>query len=506
VDSYIVDLFRGPGGWSTGLRSLGFTGVEVGLDIDKSACATAIATGHTETASVDIYEQDPAVFGRGMVDGLIASPPCPTFSAAGGRFGRLLVEIILRCLRDAAAGRDTRAECREEAYRLLKPIMWDKEFAASQRQGRPPIEGRAKGRAWRDACMSILVVEPMRWTVALEPKWIALEQVPDVLGVWKVMAELLRDQGYNVWTGVLEAERYGVPQTRERAILMADRERPVAPPPPTHQRFVPGEPAREEHTLEGVIAPWVSMRQALGVAAEYERRQSKDGRTGEPNRRRDPDEPAPTIAGESRNDSWVLGFPRAGDENGPQTDDGYRERDFRSIDEPAFAITEKARSAVLRQNGRGNATVRDVDEPAPTITGGHDFNERRWEVHDTGNTRGAGEPTTTGRVRDADQPAPPLTSRADQLEKRLSEPATTIQGDSRVWPRGHKQNSKDPPGKYEGRAGKNAIRVEPHEAAALQSFPPGYPFQGSRMAVFRQIGDAMPPVLAKAVLAELVRL
>jgi DNA (cytosine-5)-methyltransferase 1 len=543
----VLDMFAGPRGWSEGLRALGYTGREVGIEIDKAACATAEAAGH-EVVQGDIFEMDPHEFVgfASHVDGIIASPPCPTFSAAGGRHGRHLIDIILACLRDAAQGIDTRESARQEAYKLLLPIMEDKERFGARKAGREPNMKRAQGRAWRDACMSILVVEPMRWIYELRPTWVALEQVPEVQGVWQIMAELLRGLGYSVWTGVLEAERFGVAQTRERAILMADLERTAQPPHPTHQRFVPGEPARHDLTLEGEILPWVSMAEALGrgmtarpaptvqatsdsgggprpidggsharmvVQREidegrwlYERRGSKDGHTGQPNRQIPDDEPAPTIAGESRNDSWVVGFGREGDENGPQTEDGLRERDFRSIDEPAHAVTEKARSWVMRQNDRENGTVRAGDEPAPTITGGHDFNERRWEVHDTGNTRGEGEPHTDGRVRSIDEPAVPITSRADQLEHRMSEPATTVAGDSRIQPRGHKQSSIDPPGKYEGRDGKNAIRVEPWEAAVLQSFRPDYPFQGSRMAVFRQIGDAVPPLLARAVLEPLVRM
>ena len=54
------------------------------------------------------------------------------------------------------------------------------------------------------------------------------------------------------------------PQTRKRAILMASLDSPVHPPRPTHQAYVPGEPARHEHTLEGeMILPWISMAEAL---------------------------------------------------------------------------------------------------------------------------------------------------------------------------------------------------------------------------------------------------
>lgn len=504
------------------------------------------------------------------VRGLIASPPCQAWSMAGKGIGRTHdVEVCERAVRNVA---DVESRMALDADGLTVRDL----LATYAEECQDP--------------RSILVAEPMRWTLELLPTWTAWEQVPPVLGYWELCAELLRQHGYTVWTGLVSAEQYGVPQTRRRAILLAARDgRPVGPPPPTHRRYLPPKKLDAEmpslfdaaefqqhrvHPEDEHLRPWVSMADALGWS---------DG---------------------------LVGFPRRADDGTAVELDGetYRERDLRGTSEPAQAVTEKARSWTMRANAQTNAAVREADEPAPTITGGHDTGDRVWEVVDTGNTRGGTR--EHGRARMSDEPSAPLTSRADQLERRPhslrarthehdvpreadepaptmrfgaranavdwvpsaqrrdagpgaerdprpidapshydrrqgvteadgsrtmrrpiptdepaptigsaglatgrdvwvhERPATTVAGDSRVQPPGHKINADDEAAgrtDYDGRAGKNAVRVSVHEAAILQSFPPSYPWQGTRTKQFEQIGNAVPPMLAAAVLAAIAQ-
>lgn len=318
---------------------------------------------------------------------------------------------------------------------------------------------------WHDE-RSPLAAEPMRWASALRPTLLAWEQVPPVLDLWSHCAQLLGAMGYSTWTGIISAERFGVPQTRKRAILLASLEGTVQPPRPTHQAYVAGEPARHEITLEGELLPWVSMAEALGWDAgerTFDRRQTGGDGTPVPVVPDSAPAPAQTAQGLAKGrDVWRVGFPRNAD-NGEATPEGYRARDFRDETEPAFTVTDKARSAVkMRANNQPNAAVRSEDEPAPTIAAGHSTGDRVW---------------TEGR------------------------PATSVCGDPRIARPGHygSDDERDPA----GRSMTDAVRVSVAEASTLQSFPPDYPWQGSRSAQFTQVGNAVPPLLARAVLAAL---
>ena len=77
----------------------------------------------------------------------------------------------------------------------------------------------------------------------------------------------------------------------------------------------------------------------------------------------------------------------------------------------------------------------------------------------------------------------------------LDEPSITIRGKGPMLePEGTKSKS----------VAKAIRRLTPRECAILQSFPPDYCWMGTKTAVYRQIGNAVPPLLAKAI-AEIER-
>jgi DNA (cytosine-5)-methyltransferase 1 len=224
----IVDLFAGAGGWDEGLRELGYR--TVGIDVDHWACATARAAGH-ERIEADVAALDPEEFAP--VWGLLGSPPCQAYTNSGKKLGRLDKPHVTACAHELAAGHDTRAE-----------------HLAACRDPR-----------------SLLTVEPLRWAIALRPRWLALEQVPAVLELWSLFAGLLAAHGYKATAGVLSSERYGLPQVRKRAFLVASRDGAAELPAPTHRSYNlrrSGEVREDERDL----LPWVSMADALGWARD----------------------------------------------------------------------------------------------------------------------------------------------------------------------------------------------------------------------------------------------
>jgi len=60
------------------------------------------------------------------------------------------------------------------------------------------------------------------------------------------------------------------------------------------------------------------------------------------------------------------------------------------------------------------------------------------------------------------------------------------------------------PGPWTGPFHWESRRLRTPELAALQSFPIGYKFQGSRRERVKQIGNAVPPLLAKKMLEKTI--
>lgn len=251
TDKIVVDLFAGVG---VGVACKALGAREFGVEINEAAVATRDANDMV-TIYRDVWGSDALPFAMSAHGvnvwkdewTLWASPPCQTFSMAGNGAGRRALNDVLGIIERRQYV--DMAELREQAALL-----------GDERIG--------------------LVLTPLHYAHRFRPMFIALEQVPPVLPVWQAMAEELRALGYSVWTGNLQAEQYGVPQTRKRAFLIARRDGFIAAPPvPTHSKYY----SRTPEKLDPGVKKWVSMAEALEASARWP--QSR---------------PAPTVTGGGR--------------------------------------------------------------------------------------------------------------------------------------------------------------------------------------------------------------
>lgn len=515
-----VDLFAGPGGWDVGAQALGLH--VLGSEKDENACRTRRAND-LPTIEGDVRELDP-LEDRFDAPGLIASPPCQTFSTAGSGSGR-------RAMDDVLAGVETLMEG------WILPVYEDERTA--------------------------LVLEPLRWILARHRagrpfEWIVLEQVPNVLPVWKAYAIALATLGYSAKAATLSAEEYGVPQTRKRAILVARLGALVEFPTPTHTRYRHGHPQAE---IEPGRLPWVSMADALTwgiLGGSVETGQNSRVVGGTVPYSKSIDAPSPTVTGQTR--SW-----RVRSNYGTGGDPANRGE--RSADEPSATITSKAGRNVYVPTdapedsegpwafaGAGAAArkasgqvPRGTHEPAHTVTGGQsaawvpagspDASEEEWAYRNGNQANSAVRPVTdpaptahfgargndvrfvsnaqaNATVRRGDEPAPTIMAAHDHAERRWepnfadqsgtetdhewpeNRPSTTVAG------RGLVQNPGATANRFNGstKSRNDGVRVTPQEAAILQTFPPDFVWEGTKTSVFQQIGNAVPCLLAYRVL------
>lgn len=271
----IVDLFAGPGGLDVAADVLGIT--STGIEWDRNACETRKRAG-LKTLAQDVTKHGPACFPEANV--LAGGPPCQTFSVAGNGVGREALDSVLK-FKERLAEREERAQIDED----LKTM---------------------------DVRTS-LVLQPLRWVLdALDAKRpfkvIVLEQVQTVLPVWEEFGKVFEKNGYSVDTEVLRTERFGVPQTRKRAILIARLEgAKAALPKPTHHPYRKGA---ERQDSDFVHSKWVAMEDELPALRSRGRFKviSNYGTGGDPKARgvRLSCEPSFTITGKNSRNRVIM--------------------------------------------------------------------------------------------------------------------------------------------------------------------------------------------------------
>ncbi len=181
-----LSLFAGAGGLDIGFHDAGFEiveAVELEEKFTETLRANAVRGGYLDGVQprcIDVCEYDPDP--ELQVDFVIGGPPCQTFSAAGRR--------------------------------------------ASGVMGTDDPRGR-------------LFLEYVRVLEILRPTAFVFENVYGIVGAqggkpWRAVCEAFRDIGYRVHSRVLDAADYGVPQHRERLIIVGTESADYRFPRPTH--------------------------------------------------------------------------------------------------------------------------------------------------------------------------------------------------------------------------------------------------------------------------------
>lgn len=452
-----LDLFAGTG-WGVACQRLGIK--EAGVEIMPEAIETRTANG-METIYHDVWdgitltaEQHREQYGSYGL--LIASPPCQTFSLAGKGAGRAALDEVLEAIQ-------------LHAYKDADAL-------------------RAFGEA--HDMRTALVLSPLAYVWRDRPRLVAMEQVPTVLPVWEACAEVMREWGYEVKVEVLNAEQYGVPQTRKRAILVARRGGEVHLPTPTHSRYY----SRTPEKLDAGVQKWVSMAEALGWG--------DDSHTichgvQKHSARRPMTEPAATIA--FGHDSASVGFVSADTGDYMALREAKRDGSFQPVSVEQAAILQS-------YPGRGL-----TDRPSPTITGG-------------GTEAGGAEPIAKYHERYTSAPG-----WVGSTERLTTDEAAALQsyptGAAKNMGRGMVERYGDRPGRaidqpaFTLRASAGGTepggfiwdngdgttrKLETGEASVLQTYERPFIWCGTKTKQFLQIGNAVPPLLAEHILAALI--
>lgn len=455
-----LDLFAGTG-WGVACKRLGIK--EMGVEIMPEAVATRTANG-METVYNDVWDglqltEEKHREQYGPYGLLIASPPCQTFSLAGKGAGREALDEVLEAIE-------------LHAYKDADALL-------------------AFGE--KHDMRTALVLTPLAYIWRDMPKLVALEQVPTVLPVWEACADVMREWGYEVKVEVLNAEQYGVPQTRKRAILVARRGGPVDLPTPTHSRYY----SRTPDKLDPVVKKWVSMAEALGWGAI--------------------DQPSHTITAgvHGPTDRFASGGSSVRKQldakiGSPEWIDKPNQiKDARTTYGQRFDVEDVAAlqsyPTVFRNGNQAHAAKRPLDAPAPTIMFGARSNKVEWIESNKASDPAASGIRVTVDEASALQSYPTEAVKnmgrgmveryGDRPGRSIDNPAFTVRASA---------GGTEPGGFIWKNEDESTRKTTAFEVGTLQTYEPPFIWCGTKTKQFLQIGNAVPPLLAEHILAALI--
>ncbi len=467
----VLDLFSGCGGLSLGFHAAGFE-IAGSVEIDPLAAASHHLNFHdgveiqdpdllsrdiTKLEAIDLAAQlSPGTSADEAIDVIVGGPPCQAFARVG------------------------RAKLREV---------------------------RDHPTAFKQDPRGNLYLRYLNYVEQLQPVAILLENVPDVINygghnIAEETCEVLSSMGYVARYTLLNAVHYGVPQARERMFLIAYAEElstPVVFPEPTHWFSLPkGYHGSRQVALKHVRTHWsgrqMSLLQSEGSYVEASQAS--------------PDLIPAITARDALNDLPPITSHLSGD----------LKRGARHLNEfAAYRRVEPSSYARLMRTWSGFENGDGVYDHAIRSLSDRDFEIFR-------------------RMRPGDQYPEAHRIALEILAEQLN--ASEVQGSpirkgssayeslvSRVVPpydpakfpnKWRKMSATEPARTLMAHLGKDtyshihydsrqARTISVREAARLMSFPDGFHFVGTMNPAFRQIGNAVPPLMALGLARSLLK-
>lgn len=457
----VLDLFSGCGGISLGFHAAGCQ-IDAAVEIDELAAATHARNFHAHLGSeqqalharardITRIEPDELVeeLGLGPVkdafDILVGGPPCQAYARVG------------------------RAKLREIAEHP---------------------------RAFKVDPRGNLYLRYLHYVKATQPLALLVENVPDVLNygghnVMSEIAEALSDLGYTARYSLINTAFHGVPQMRDRVFLIAYRKElrasVVFPKAINHMVLPSGYDGTRSVALKHI--------------------DMFSGHKFEPADHGDNSLPGPVTCEQALGDLPPITLHL----------EGKLRRGARRFDElisyssksklspyarlmrnwPGFHSTEGLWDHVIRSLPRDAATFREMPHGAE-YPAAHSTATAIWER----------------RVREEEKRLGRLLSQSekDNLHKQIVPPYPVGSFPNRWW----KLRPDWPSRTLMAHIGKDTYShihydskqarvISVREAARLQSFPDGFLFCGTMNPAFRQIGNAVPPLMAKRLAKELLK-
>lgn len=304
---------------------------------------------------------------------------------------------------------------------------------------------------------NFLYLELLRVVKELQPKFFVAENVKGLLSMQKgqVLNMILKDfeeLGYRVDYRVLNAAQFGVPQSRERVIIIGNRIRVENPfPTPTHTT---------KHQLEPNLKPTPTVEESIGFLQTEEPTNGKIEDRLFVNNRTIYNHVASTNVADSF-------FTR---KNPPTQEEIV---DYLNYYRKDCNISIKKIDEILGyRHTAGHWFRKDKYGSLPSVS---DW----WKLKDLLN----------------------FDNTYDQQMTELIEKEITFEQSLRItnWDRPSDTITASTPEIHINKQRRLSVR----ECAILQSFPDNFIFYGSLTSMYRQVGNAVPPKLAKAIAKEL---